>query len=143
MIVPFKSEHIADAAEIERLSFSEPWSESSLAESLVSPYSRFFVYISDGRAAGYMGLYLVSGEGSVTNVATHPDYRKKGIGEALVKNAVELCRAEGAEYITLEVRASNAPAIRLYEKCGFVKVGERKNFYSSPRENAVIMNYFF
>lgn len=143
MIVPFEKRHLSQIAEIERLCFSDPWSENALEESIRSPYSHFFVYEEEGVAVGYMGLYAVAGEGSVTNVATHPDHRKKGIGKALVDNALEVGRSLGLEYMTLEVRLSNEPAQRLYEKCGFQTVGTRRNFYSSPKEDAIIMNYFF
>lgn len=143
MIVPFDKKHIAAVAEIEKLCFSEPWSENALSESLDSPYSHFYVFTEGDEVQGYMGLYALSGEGSVTNVATHPDHRKKGIGSALVKNAVELGKALDLEYITLEVRESNAPAISLYSKCGFKEMGKRRNFYSSPKEDAIVMNYFF
>lgn len=142
MLVPMKKEHISAVAEIERLCFSEPWSEKALEESLSSPLTRFYVYV-DETVMGYMGLYTVAGEGSVTNVATHPDHRRKGVALALVENSVRIGRELGLEYITLEVRESNIPAIRLYEKCGFKVMGKRKNFYSSPKEDAIIMNCFF
>ena len=139
MIVPMTEEHIHGVAEIEKLCFSEPWSEAALKESLDSEFSEFYVYIEDGTVAGYMGLYAVAGEGSVTNVATHPDHRKKGVGYALVQNALRVAEALSLESITLEVRESNIPAQRLYEKCGFERVGVRKNFYKLPKENAVVM----
>lgn len=143
MIAPLTSEHISAVAEIERLCFSEPWSEKALEESLQSPYSKFYVYTEEGDILGYMGMYALSGEGSVTNVATHPDHRKKGVALALVQNAVAVGRELELEYITLEVRASNLPAQSLYAKCGFEVVGKRRNFYSAPREDAIIMNYFY
>ncbi len=143
MILPLDMRHLSQVAEIERLCFSEPWSEKALEESLKSQFSHFFVYEEAHKVLGYMGLYAVAGEGSVTNVATHPDHRKKGVGRALVENALALGKELGLEYITLEVRESNIGAQKLYEKCGFANVGIRRNFYSSPKENAIIMNYFF
>ena len=143
MILPFDKEHIPEVAEIERLCFSEPWSEKALEESLASSLSHFFVFVEGGRVIGYMGLYAVAGEGSVTNVATHPDHRRKGVGKALVENAVAVGKELGLEYITLEVRQSNLPARELYEKCGFQIVGKRRNFYTAPTEDAIIMNCFF
>ena len=142
MILPMTTEHISEVAEIERLCFSDPWSEKALSESIAYDYAHFFVYLENGRVVGYMGLYALYGEGSVTNVATHPDYRGKGVGTALVENALKVGEELSLEYITLEVRESNLTAQRLYEKCGFTRVGVRKNFYSLPRENAVVMNYF-
>lgn len=143
MIKKFDKVHLSAVAEIEKLCFSEPWSESALEESLDSVFSHFYVYTEEDRVLGYMGLYAVAGEGSVTNVAVHPDSRKKGVGEALVRNAIEVGKTLKLEYMTLEVRQSNEPAQRLYEKCGFQTVGTRRNFYSSPKEDAIIMNYFF
>lgn len=142
MILSFDKAHIPEVAEIERLCFSEPWSEKALEESLASSLSHFFVFVEDGRVIGYMGLYAVAGEGSVTNVATHPDHRRKGVGKALVENAVAIGKELGLEYITLEVRQSNLPARELYEKCGFQIVGKRRNFYTAPTEDAIIMNCF-
>lgn len=143
MIIPFDNTHLPQVAEIERLCFSDPWSEKALSESLESPYSRFLVALDGDRVAGYIGLYALSGEGSITNVATHPDYRRQGLGRALIEGAIIVAEKEKLEYITLEVRQSNSPAISLYEKCGFKVMGKRRNFYSSPREDAIIMNYFF
>ena len=139
MIVPMTREHIPQVAEIERLCFSEPWSEQALSESLDSQYSHFYVYLDGDRVTGYMGLYAVAGEGSVTNVATHPDSRGRGIGTALVKNALEVGKRLELEYIFLEVRESNIIAQGLYEKCGFEVVGKRKGFYAMPKEDAVVM----
>lgn len=139
MIAPMTEEHLSAVAEIERLCFSEPWSEAALKESLDSPYSHFYVYIEEGTVAGYMGLYAVAGDGSVTNVATHPSHRKKGVGYALVENALRIAEGLSLEYVTLEVRKSNIPAQKLYEKCGFKTVGIRKGFYSLPKEDGIVM----
>lgn len=141
MIEPFEKKHLADVAEIERLSFNDAWSEDALLESIMSPFSHFYVCTEDEKVVGYMGMYAVAGEGSVTNVAVHPDSRGKGYGRALVENAIAVGKRLGLEYITLEVRESNLTAQKLYEKCGFQKVGVRKNFYSLPRENALIMQW--
>ena len=140
MIAPMTKEHVTAVAEIERLCFSLPWSEESLKESLDSQYSHFYVFLEGDTVVGYMGLYAVAGEGSVTNVATHPDHRKKGIGYALVQNALRVAQSLALESVTLEVRESNLPAQGLYEKCGFKPVGIRKNFYDMPKEDAVLMS---
>lgn len=142
MIKAFEKKHAAEAAEIEKLCFSDPWSEKSFLDSLKNPFSHFFVFEETG-VSGYIGLYAVSGEGSITNVAVHPEKRGLGIGEALVREVIKLGDTLSLEYITLEVRESNTPARRLYEKCGFSGVGMRRGFYSKPREDAVIMNYYF
>lgn len=143
MIKDFNVLHIPEAVTIEELCFSDPWSEIAFKDSLLSPYSHFKVWEEGGKVAGYIGFYALSGEGSITNVAVHPDFRKKGIGEALVNEIIRLGKSLCLEYITLEVRASNTPAKSLYTKCGFEEVGLRKNFYTKPKEDAIIMNYYF
>lgn len=143
MIKDFNFLHITPAAEIERLCFSDPWSEGAFADSIKNSYSHFKVWEEEEALLGYIGFYAVSGEGSITNVAVHPDARGRGIGEALVRAIIDLGKELDLDYITLEVRVSNAPARSLYKKCGFRDMGTRRGFYSKPREDAVIMNYFF
>ena len=142
MIKDFDFLHIPSAAQIEKLCFSDPWSEKAFEDSLKNSYSHFKVW-EEERVEGYIGFYALSGEGSITNVAVHPGSRNKGIGEALVKEVIKVGKELDLDYITLEVRVSNTPAKSLYLKCGFQEMGIRKNFYSKPREDAVIMNYFF
>ena len=142
MIKAFEKRHAAEAAVLEKLCFSDPWSEKAFLDSIENPFSHFLVFEED-KVLGYIGLYAVSGEGSITNVAVHPEKRGLGIGEALVRKMTKLGEALSLEFITLEVRESNTPARRLYEKCGFKDVGMRRGFYSKPREDAVIMNYYF
>lgn len=143
MIKDFDFVHIPPAVKIEELCFSDPWSEGAFTDSLKSEFSHFKVWEEEGSVLGYIGFYAVAGEGSITNVAVHPSQRKKGIGLALVREILTLGKELGLDYVTLEVRESNSPAISLYEKCGFRNMGTRRNFYTKPRENAVIMNYFF
>ncbi len=130
---------INDIAKIENICFSAPWSEESIAQSLANPCSHFYIAYQDGKLAGYMGLQIFSGEGYVTNVATLPEFRRQGIAMALLSEAMK----NDMQFISLEVRESNAPAIRLYEKAGFQNMGIRPNFYSDPPENAIIMTRYF
>lgn len=136
-------QHIATVAELEKECFSTPWSEVALSEELSNQFARFFVAIVNGEIAGYIGAHNVLGEVYITNVAVFTSQRKKGIGEMLISELIKVVKNENAEFITLEVRESNASAIRLYEKCGFERVGERKNFYEKPCENAVLMTKYF
>ena len=131
--------HVKSVAELEKQSFSTPWSESALSEELSNKFARFFVALLNGEVVGYIGSHNVLGEVYITNIAVFPDHRKKGIGEALIKKLVETVESEKADFITLEVRKSNISAIKLYEKCGFCAVGERINFYEKPCEDAVLM----
>lgn len=129
---------IAEVARLEKECFSSPWSEKQLEEELSNPTARFLVLKQNGKLLGYIGANNVAGEVYVTNIAVFPEYRKNGYGEKLLSRLCYISTAEDAEFVTLEVRKSNKNAIRLYEKCGFEKVGERKNFYSNPIEDAYI-----
>lgn len=132
-------QHISSVTEIEKQSFSTPWSEAALSEELSNKFARFFVALLNGKVVGYIGSHNVLGEVYITNVAVFPEHRNKGIGEKLIKKLVETVQGENAGFVTLEVRKSNVSAIKLYEKCGFCAVGERKNFYEKPCEDAVLM----
>ncbi len=128
---------------IEKECFSSPWSEDGLAAEAENPSAEFFVIETENTLAAYMGMHIVLDECYIANVAVKKDFRKKGCGKSLVENALTVARDKNCSFITLEVRISNLPAIALYEKCGFEKVGERKNFYTCPTENALIMTKYF
>lgn len=134
---------IGAVAEIEKNCFSSPWTEEGLESELTNPQAEFFVLECDGSVAAYMGMHIVLDECYIANVAVSPAFRKKGFGQRLVENALAVAKEKSCSFITLEVRVSNTPAIELYGKCGFEKIGERKNFYSSPTENALIMTLYF
>lgn len=131
--------HVSDIAKIEEVCFSTPWSEKSIADSINDTNTHILVAEVDGVVAGYMGLQIFSGEGYVTNVAVLPQFRGQGIAKALIKAQMQ----NDMEFITLEVRPSNTPAIKLYESFGFEKVGKRPNFYSNPTEDALLMTKYF
>ena len=136
------AEHIPQIAQLEKECFSEPWSENALSEELSNENSHFLVAVSDD-VAGYIGVQEICGEAYITNVAVFGKYRKYGIGRALLKAACDGAKSRSCEFITLEVRESNIPAITLYESEGFEKAGVRKNFYSAPTENGVIYTKYF
>ena len=129
-----------EVAELEKLCFSLPWSEKSL-ELLTTDKNIGFVAIdkASGRVAAYGGMIAVLDEGQITNIATHPDYRRQGIGDSIVRALIRYAEEEKISLISLEVRESNHAAQALYEKLGFRAVGVRKNFYTSPRENGIVM----
>lgn len=133
------SNDILQTACIEKECFSMPWSEKSFADSLKREDTVFLVSEMEGRIAGYIGMYICLEEADITNVAVGTAYRKQGCGKALVSAVIELAKKKQIEKIFLEVRVSNAPAISLYEKMGFQKIGIRKNFYEHPQEDAYIM----
>jgi len=124
---------------LEEICFSDPWSERSIASELDNQLAFWLVAVEEGSVAGYIGSQTVMDETDMMNVAVHPDFRRKGIAEALVNSLVEQLRKMGSHCLTLEVRVSNAPAIALYEKLGFTEIGRRKNYYRNPREDALIL----
>lgn len=142
VIRPMTEEDIKGVAAVEKECFASPWSEKSLSEELENGNAYFFVADINGEIAGYMGTISVFGECSVTNVAVKEKYRNKGIASSLLQRAILNSVFLDDEFITLEVRKSNTPAISLYEKFGFRKMGERKNFYRSPTEDAYIYNKY-
>ena len=138
-IVKMDADHVTQVAELETLCFSDPWSETSVASELANPLSCWLVSLEDDRVAGYVGSQTVVGETDMMNIAVHPDFRRKGIAEALVAALVEELKKLESHCLTLEVRASNEPAQKLYEKLGFSQIGRRPKYYRNPREDALIL----
>ncbi len=125
--------------EIERASFTTPWSETSFFNELKKPRSFLKVARKSGRIVGYICGGWIIDEGHILDIAVHPEYRRLGIASALVSLCIERLKEEGCRFVFLEVRASNDCAKTMYEKFGFEVLGTRKNYYVSPEEDAVIM----
>ena len=123
---------------LEKQIFSTPWSKQSFEDSLKQSYSYFYVVVTE-EIVGYCGVHNLGGDGEITNVAVEEKCRGKGIAYQMLSFVMEETAKEGVEAFTLEVRASNMPAIKLYEKLGFENKGIRKNFYENPTEDAYIM----
>ncbi len=130
--------HITRIAELERLSFSEPWSENSLREQLENKSAFFIVLEDNDDVVGYAGMHVVSGEAYIDNIAVFPEKRGKGAGELLLQVLIDEAERRSCDFITLEVRETN-PAVRLYNKLGFEEAGRRRGFYAKPPEDALIM----
>ena len=143
VIIPFEERFASSAAEIEKACFSEPWSEQSLLSELQREDSVMFAALLDEKVIGWAGLEHVCGEGSVTNIAVLPQNRRIGAGEALTRSLIDACEQLSLISLTLEVRPSNTAAISLYKKLGFKELGVRPNFYSFPREDALMMQLEF
>lgn len=142
-IVPMDRSHLPQIAQMERELFSLPWSEQMLEDALFDPQASFLVAEDDGgHVIGYAGLHVILDEGYIDNIAVSPDARRHGVGGALLE---VFCRFGAAKlaFLTLEVRASNAPAIELYKKFAFKQVGLRPNYYQLPTEDALIMTRAF
>ena len=137
------AEHIDGLVKIENASFSKPWTYSGFENELTNDTANFLVAVYNTTEIGYIGFHIVLDEGYVANVAVLPEFRRCGIASILLENAVKLCREKNLAFLSLEVRKSNEKAISLYNKFGFELVGERKNFYTAPTENAYIMTLYF
>lgn len=142
-IVPMNPEHVSQIAQLEKQCFSDPWSEKSIASELDNELACWLVAEENGTVAGYVGSQTVLGETDMMNVAVHPDHRRQGIAEALVTALVSDLKRQGSHCLTLEVRASNEPAQKLYEKLGFEQIGLRRNYYRNPREDALILRTMY
>lgn len=137
--------HLNGAAELEKLCFSSPWSATSLE--LLTNDGIGVGYILtvptapgvEPAVAAYGGMLITVDEGQITNVAVHPDHRRKGFGAAIVRALLRHAKDERLESVSLEVRASNTAAIELYKRAGFVEAGRRKGFYNKPTEDALVM----
>jgi len=138
-IVTMEESHVAQVAALEKICFSMPWSEASVRSELTNPLALWLAAVEDGCVIGYIGSQSVMGEADMMNVAVLPSYRRKGIGEKLVKALVGALTRNGIHCLTLEVRASNEPAKALYEKLGFTCAGRRPNYYRNPKEDALIL----
>ncbi len=128
---------VPQIAEIERASIPQPWSENAFRDALAQDNAVTLVAEIDGEIAGFITGVFLFDNADIYSVAAASSYRRKGVGERLVQAFLDKLPDE-VETIGLEVRESNLGAIALYEKCGFEKVGLRKNFYSEPRENALL-----
>lgn len=136
-------EHIAEINELEKLCFSMPWSRQALISQLPDDMHMFIAAIGDdGQVLGYVGMMYVLDEGYISNVAVSPEHRRLGIADALINALIDRANEKDLSFVTLEVRKSNVPAIELYIKNGFSEVGLRKNYYTKPTEDAILMTRF-
>ena len=135
-----KSE-INDVMEIEKRAYGEHhWSKDSFYNELSNDLAHYYsAFDENNNLAGYAGTWLIIDEAHITTIAIKPEMKRKKIGETLLQKIINLCYENGIKYITLEVRESNIPAIRLYEKYGFKSLGIRKGYYQNNNENALVM----
>lgn len=126
---------------LEQACFAIPWSEDSLRHDLTAnPAAHYLVAVhDDGQTAGYAAFWQVLDEGQITNVAVMPEKRRNGIARRLMEQLIGLAAGLGVHSLTLEVRASNLPALQLYSSCGFVRAGLRRGYYQDNGEDAIIM----
>lgn len=139
VIRAMQGEDVAELAKMEKAAFSVPWSEKAFADLLTHPYNLYLVAVLDGRTVGCAGVTMLGDEADIDKVMVAKDHRGKGIASKLLEKLLECCEERGVTSFTLEVRVSNAPAIHLYRKYGFVSEGVRPRFYEKPVEDAMIM----
>jgi len=131
---------VSGAHEIDALSFSLPWPERSLRfEVTDNPAARCWVAELDGQLAAMLVLWMIVDEAHIATLATHPDFRRRGVGERLLVEALDSAYNEGARSALLEVRAGNEPALKLYNKLGFETAGRRPHYYKDNHEDAILM----
>ncbi|GGK26747.1 ribosomal-protein-alanine acetyltransferase [Caldalkalibacillus thermarum] len=131
---------IKQVLEVEQVSFRTPWTEEAFYNELTN--NRFAYYMvaeTENRVIGYCGVWVIVDEAHITNIAVHPDFRGRKVGERLLRSMMLLARLKGALKITLEVRVSNHVAQNLYRKLGFKITGQRKGYYTDNQEDALIM----
>ncbi len=138
-IMKMDRQHVPQVAELEKQCFSDPWSARSIASEVDGPLSLWLVALEGEAVVGYVGAQTVLGETDMMNIAVHPDHRRKGIAQTLVMELIRELKAAGAYQLTLEVRASNENARKLYDKLGFAQVGRRPGYYHHPKEDALIL----
>jgi ribosomal-protein-alanine N-acetyltransferase len=126
-------------AQIEEEVFTEPWSKESFLVEVNTPNHIYLVAEESGNILGYCGMWEVAGEGQITNVCVAPEHRGKRVATQMLEELLNRAAKKKVGAITLEVRVSNEPAIRLYENLGFEVAGIRRDFYSHPNEDAKIM----
>ncbi len=143
-IVPMQARHVEEVARLEQICFSTPWSADSLQRELDTPGAAFFVAENEaGVPIGYVGTHIVLDEGYIANLAVHPDYRRRGVAGALLRHLEALAARRELAFWSLEVRESNAAAIRLYTRHGYMVTGRRPGFYRAPAEDALLMTRRF
>lgn len=143
-LVPLSRELVGQVAEIERQNFSHPWTETMLTDQLDNLLASVICALGEnGVVLGYAGVTVVAGEGYIDNIAVRQEYRRQGIASELLGVFLRFAEAQVLSFLTLEVRASNEAAKRLYMKHGFAQVGRRKNYYDDPQEDAILMTRTF
>ena len=138
-IVSMNHSHTEILADLEKLCFSTPWSKKSLDDQVENPRAFFVVAVEGDSVLGYGGMHCVSSECYLDNIAVFRHHRRKGVATAIIGALEKHAREINSDFLSLEVRRSNWRANDLYFKCGFEEEGRRKNFYTDPMEDALIL----
>ncbi len=140
IILPTEQSHLDKIFEIEAICFSSPWSKKSFADGMANKdIQSYFTALYNGEVVGYICLFHLFEESELLNIAVSPNYRKLRIGQSLIDFMFNYLKTKNISRVTLEVRESNVPAKNLYIKNGFTPIRIRKNYYTSPIENGIVM----
>lgn len=136
-----KDVHINGVYNLSKECFAIPWTLDSITNELNNPLAKYIIAedLETNEVIGFVGVWIIAGEGDITNIAVNPKYRKHGVASNLLLNLLDICKSLNCNDITLEVRESNIPAQNLYKKFDFKEEGIRKGYYSDNGENAIIM----
>lgn len=135
-----RREDVPDVAELERKIFTDAWSEHAILDTLNQKQAMLLSAYEDKRLVGYLILYYVLEDGEIARIAVDESYRRKGVASRMLRELEILCKDNGVSKLLLDVRESNAAAYAFYEKQGFVRDGLRRNYYTDPVENAILMS---
>ncbi len=130
---------VSEVVELERMSFTAPWSEAAFLGEILKLYSLIKVAALGGKIIGYICVEHIMDEGHILNLAVHPDFRRRSIGTKLLEEVMDELKKNDCRYLYLEVRVSNLGARKFYERSGFRVVNIRRNYYTSPIEDAALM----
>lgn len=136
--IPMQRQHIDGLVEVEEQCFNSGFARKTFEKELENKIAAYFVAKDGEMVIGYAGLWNMCGIADIMDVAVYKDFRRQGIGEALIEKLIEYCKNEDISEINLEVRISNDAAQSLYKKMGFIEVGQRPNYYEN-RETAILM----
>lgn len=142
-ITKMSSLHTCAVAEIEKSCFSKPWSQNAIEAELSNENAHFYVLTFNEKIAGYGGMHISVDECYIANIAVLPEFQGNGFGKAITSYLIKEAETLNCEFISLEVRPSNTVAVAIYSSLGFKEVGRRKNFYTSPTEDGLIMTKYF
>lgn len=137
---PMEESDLEDVMEIERASFSSPWSREMYVSELSNRSSRAVVFFSDDVMAGYFCMWVVLDEAHIMNIAVRPGFRRLGVGKAIMDHIERIALKERLRRILLEVARNNKAGRALYKKCGFSSIGFRKKYYSDVNDDALVMD---
>ena len=138
-ILPINNKYLDGVLSVSKLSFTTSWSKESFESELSNQHANYYVAVVNGLVAAFGGMWIILDEAHITNIAVHPEFRSCHIGTRILSALIDQCKLSGINGMTLEVRASNYTAQKLYSNFGFQVEGVRKEYYADNKEDALIM----